>query len=75
MVDRAMKMEPMESSCVAAAGYDVAGHVLRIRFVGGGTYDYLGVSAPVFRAFREADSKGGYVNHLIKPHYPARQVD
>ena len=69
-----MKMTPVDSSCVAAAGYDPAKHVFRVRFVGGGTYDYLGVPEAVFAAFRMADSKGRYVNYIVKPHYPARQV-
>ena len=71
---RLMRMAPVESSCVAAAGYDGTRHVLRIRFVEGRTYDYLGVPEPVFEGFQAADSKGRYVNCVVKPHYAVRRA-
>ena len=67
-------MAPRTSSCIAAAGYDAAGQVMRVRYVGGATYDYVGVSAPVFEAFEEAESKGRFINFVIKPNYPYRPV-
>lgn len=67
-------MAPRQSSAVAAAGYDADGNVLRVRYVGGATYDYLGVPGPVFEAFELAESKGRFVNLVIKPNYPYRAV-
>lgn len=62
------------STSIAAAGYAADEEVLRIAFVGGGTYDYLEVPAAVFTAFEAAKSKGRFVNALIKPHFPCRRV-
>jgi hypothetical protein len=38
----------MSSSSIAAAGYDHRRHALRLRYIGGGTYDYLDVPESVF---------------------------
>lgn len=64
-----------DSSSVEAAGYDAAAQILRIRFIGGGTYDYLEVPADVFAAFEAAESKGRFVNFVVKPYFPFRRVD
>jgi hypothetical protein len=69
-----MDLHPMPSSSIAAAGYDARAAVLRIRFMGGGTYDYLGVPEELYAALEEADSKGRFVNGVIKPRFPYRRV-
>ena len=69
-----MDMVPMDSTSIAAAGYDACDKVLRIRFVNGRTYDYRGVPPHVFAAFEAADSKGRFVNFDIKPHYPYQRL-
>jgi hypothetical protein len=62
-------MGAMRSSSIAAAGYDRDCRTLRVRYIGGGTYDYREVAASVFDALLEAPSKGQFVNWQIKPHY------
>ncbi|MBV9044052.1 MAG: KTSC domain-containing protein [Alphaproteobacteria bacterium] len=59
----------MQSSSIEAAGYDLERRTLRIRFVGGSTYDYHGVPAMVLKQLLAAESKGRFVNWSIKPYY------
>ena len=66
---RGILMLSMSSSSIAAAGYDAEGQVLRVRFVGGATYDYFGVPNHVFKALLDAPSKGRFVNWQVKPCY------
>ncbi|MBO9521334.1 MAG: KTSC domain-containing protein [Nocardioidaceae bacterium] len=40
------------SRALAEAGYDPAARVLRLRFVGGGLYEYLGVPPEIFEGLR-----------------------
>jgi hypothetical protein len=62
-------MRPVVSSSIAAAGYDAAREILRLRYIGGATYDYARVPADVFEALRKAPSHGQFVNWHIKPYY------
>jgi hypothetical protein len=62
-------MRRVQSSSIAAAGYDRAQEILRIRYVGGPAYDYLAVPPNVFEDFLAAESKGRFVNWQIKPYY------
>jgi len=66
---RRVAMRPANSSSIAAAGYDRDSQILRVRFVGGATYDYRGVPADVFQGFLNAPSRGQFVNWRIKPFY------
>jgi hypothetical protein len=69
-IRREIPLFPLRSTSIAAAGYARKWRILRLRYSGGRTYDYLGVSQEVFRAFLAAPSKGQFVNWRIKPHYP-----
>jgi len=40
-------------------------NVLRIKFVSGSTYDYVGVSEEVYKKFLEAESKGSFLHRQI----------
>lgn len=62
-------MVRMNSSSIAAAGYDDRRHALRLRYVNGGMYDYLDVPVSVFQELLDAPSKGRFVNWYIKPRY------
>ena len=64
----------MQSSSIEAAGYDLERRTLRIRYVGGSTYDYQGVPAIVFKELLAAESKGRFVNWSIKPYYRYTRV-
>lgn len=62
-------MEQVVSSNIEAVGY--AEENLYIRFTSGDTYKYVGVSAPVYAAFRADSSLGKSIRSLIIPRYPA----
>jgi hypothetical protein len=68
-------MVQMNSSSIAAAGYDHNRRALRLRYVGGGMYDYLDVPASVFQELLDAPSKGRFVNWCIKPRYRYRRLN
>ena len=60
------KMHPVESSAVARIGYDAAAEEAYVEYIGGGLYVYEGVPVGVFEELANADSKGTFVNAVIK---------
>lgn len=54
------------SSCVGFACYYPQSQTLRLGFVGGEAYDYLRVPPSVIAEFAAAESKGRFVNEVIK---------
>jgi hypothetical protein len=65
-----MNWQDVESSNVAAIGYDAATKTLGVRFKGGGTYHCLGVEPAAHAAFLAAESKGRHFNlHLKHLHF------
>jgi lysyl-tRNA synthetase class 2 len=69
------EMIPVESSSVAAVGYDQDRSELFVRYVSGGTYAYSLVPARMYRELLASESKGRYVNTRIKPNHAVRQWD
>jgi hypothetical protein len=71
-VDVTMQRVPVDSSSIAAIGYDPEGCVLEIEFrLSGQIYRYFGVPAEDYAAFLSAESKGSYLNQKFKPRgYP-----
>ena len=63
----------MPSTAVEHISYDEATRELRVTYVGGGTYTYYGVPKQVVAAFREARSKGQFVNQFVKNRYDFRK--
>ena len=59
-------MQPVESSNLAAAGYDPATQTLAIRFKGGVLYHYHDVTPADYEAFTKAKSKGGHFHTAIR---------
>jgi hypothetical protein len=55
-------------------GYDADAEEAYVEFHGSGLYAYRGVSPRVYEEFVAADSKGTFVNEVIKPRYPFRKV-
>ena len=53
-----MSREPVNSSAVAAIGYQAAEKTLEIEFVSGEVYRYFKVPEWTYKAFLKADSKG-----------------
>jgi len=67
------RMHPVESSAVARIGYDAEVEEAYVEYLGGGLYAYEGVPAGVFEELANAESKGTFVNAVIKE-YPVREV-
>lgn len=68
------RMHPVESSAVAAIGYDERAQELFVRFVGSRLYAYAGVDRETYEALRRAGSVGTFVNREIKPCFPATSL-
>jgi hypothetical protein len=73
-------MDSVESSQIAAIGYDEATQTLAIQFKGGtrATYHYANVPSEEFAAFRDAESVGSYFYRNIKPFpdkYPYTRIE
>jgi len=67
-------MQDVDSSCVAAVGYDRGCEEVHVEFLDGDVYAYAQVPYVIWRAFLEADSKGRFVNRVLKPHFPVRRA-
>jgi len=61
-----MDMQPVESSNIAAMGYDEEDKRLRVTFKSGATYDYLNVEPETHAAVIGADSVGSAFHRLIR---------
>lgn len=70
-----MELTPVESSNLAAVGYDPETYILTVLFKNGRTYEYLGVTAKAHADLMAAESVGKYLNSLIKPTHVCRQID
>lgn len=57
-------LTPVRSSNVQAIGYDEATQVARVKFKGGATYRYAGVSKELFESIKKSDSIGSAVSRL-----------
>jgi hypothetical protein len=47
---------------------------MRVRFIGGGEYDYENVPRAVFNDVKGAPSIGKAINELLRPHYDSVRV-
>jgi hypothetical protein len=63
----------VDSSAISAIGYDEERRELYVRFRGGSAYTYLGVPSEEWVALCEAESKGAFVNQVIKRKYEVRE--
>ena len=72
---RAPQLTPVESSAIAAPGYEPQSRTLFVRFHGGATYAYLQVSAETARAFEAAPSKGAFFAERIDPVFRYVRLD
>lgn len=61
------------STSVRGAAYNAAVEILTVDFTSG-TYEYLGVPEHVWQAFKDAPSKGRFLNSDVKPIYPFNKV-
>ena len=61
-----MKLTPIDSSMVSAAGYDASSLTMRVVFVTTGkTVDYLKVPKTIYDKFMESTSKGTFMQNCI----------
>lgn len=67
-------MEYVDSSNVEAIGYDPDEREIYVQFLSGKTYVYGDATPIVYEEFRAADSKGSYVNRVLKPEHPCREL-
>jgi hypothetical protein len=65
-----MRLEPVESSMLAAIGYDAGLQALVVLYNSGKAYQYLQVPEEVYLALMEARSKGRYMLDQVIEHYP-----
>jgi hypothetical protein len=61
-----MEREPVDSSVIASMGYSTAERILEIEYRSGEIYRYFEVPPEEYSAFRSAESKGTYLNHVFK---------
>ncbi|HEX3433081.1 MAG TPA: KTSC domain-containing protein [Solirubrobacteraceae bacterium] len=66
-------MHAVRSSWIAAIGYDDA-HEVHVELIEGGTYVYEQVPRVIWQALAAADSKGRFVNAVLKPYFPCREA-
>lgn len=69
-----MHMETIESEAINAVGYDDGRRILRVTFHNGKSYEYLDVPPEEYRDFMNAESRGAYMNQVIKRKYEWREV-
>ena len=68
-------MQPVTSSWVAAIGYDDAALEVHVELIESDTYAYWPAPASVWQAFLAAESKGTFVNEVLKqPPYRFRKA-
>lgn len=65
-----MQLDPVESSMVAAYGYDAGLKALVVLYNSGKAYQYLEVPGEVYEGLLEARSKGRYLLDHVIDHYP-----
>jgi len=69
-----MERQSVDSSMIAAIGYDAETQTVEVEFKRGAIWQYEGVPAPVYQAMMESESIGKYFNAEIKGQYPETEV-
>lgn len=65
-----MQLDPVESSMLAAVGYDASLRALVVLYNSGKAYQYLEVPPDIFQGLLEARSKGRFMLDHVIDHYP-----
>ena len=68
------EMQPVNSSNVAAVGFDATNQTVYVQFLNGSIYAYKGVQEHEFENLRTAPSVGSYLNRNFKNIYPYERV-
>ena len=75
MADPKISMTPSpESDAVESHGYDTESRKMRVKFKGGGTYEYDDVPPEKYAAFTGANSMGAFHNKKIRNNHAGRKV-
>jgi hypothetical protein len=69
-----MRIVAVESSTLAAVGYDAGRKLLELEFSSRAVYHYFGVPAAVHQSLLSASSKGSFFNRSIRGRFPHRRV-
>ena len=69
-----MRLRPVESEMLVAAGYDDKSCMLQVVFTTGETYRYKEVPFDQFEALMSAESKGRFMQKHIIGHYEYERV-
>lgn len=67
------RMQPVDSSAITRIGYDPEAEEAFVEFRSSDVYAYGGVPPEVFDEFAAAESKGTFLNAVIK-RYPFRKL-
>ncbi len=65
-----MRLDPVESSMLAAVGYDPALEALVILYNSGRAYQYMRVPIETYHQLMESRSKGRFMIDHVIDHYP-----
>jgi hypothetical protein len=68
------EMHHVNSSNVAAVGYDEVGQIAYVEFLNGSLYMYKGVPVHEYENLRTASSVGSYLNRNFKNVYPYERI-
>lgn len=69
-----MKRHPVDSSTIAAVGYDRDTAVLEVEFTSGDVYEYFLVPHSVYDGLLEATSVGRHFSDHVRDRYRFRRV-
>jgi len=70
-----IEMHEVESSNIAAVGYDSETETLQIRFHSGKTYQFYGVPDNLFEGLLTAESVGKYFAANVRGQYEYKKLD
>jgi hypothetical protein len=68
-------LQPVESSNIAAVGYDADAQTLAIQYRSGGVYHYAGVPAETHADLMGAESIGKFIGTSIRGRYEFEKQD
>ena len=69
-----MKLKPVDSEMLVAAGYDEKSHSLLAVFRTGETYRYKNVPSFIYQELMKADSKGRFMHKYVLRRYDYERV-
>ena len=70
-----MRLRPLDSEMLIAAGYDPESRILQVVYRTGGTYRYKNVPSYRYDELMSAESIGQYMHKHIIGHYDYERID